>query len=287
LPRRALPTIWEASQDPALNSPRERIFNVPRVVMALMALLTLIHLGMAFGLTEPQTNDVLFFIAFTPLRYLSGVHLRGIPDSWLTTGLGPQIWTFVTYAFVHLNLNHLFFNLIWLLAFGAPVARRFGALRFLVFYAATAAAGALAHLIVHWGELSPMIGASAAVSGAMGAALRFVFQREGPLGLLGSGEKESYRVPAAPLTVMFRDPRALSFLAVWFGLNLLFGIGSIPMPGLEGNVAWEAHIGGFLAGLLGFGLFDPVRPSATPAEAEDATAHSDDLQANSGDKPRQ
>src|SRR5687767_7055002 len=255
--------------------------------MALMALLTLIHLGMAFGLTEPQTNDVLFFIAFTPLRYLSGVHLRGIPDSWLTTGLGPQIWTFVTYAFVHLNLNHLFFNLIWLLAFGAPVARRFGSLRFLVFYAATAAAGALTHLVVHWGDLSPMIGASAAVSGAMGAALRFVFQQRGPLGLLGSGDEESYRVPAAPLTAMLRDPRALSFLAVWFGLNLLFGTGSIPLPGLEGNVAWEAHIGGFLTGLLGFALFDPVKATESSAGADNAPADAHTPPANPDDKPNQ
>ncbi len=102
-----------------------------------------------------------------------------------------------------------------------------------------------------------MIGASAAVSGTMAGAMRFVFQRRAPLGILGGDGPESYRVPAAPLTSMLRDPRILLFLGVWFGVNILFGVGAIEMPGVQGTVAWEAHIGGFLAGLFGFGLFDP------------------------------
>jgi membrane associated rhomboid family serine protease len=52
----------------------------------------------------------------------------------------------------------------------------------------------------------------------------------------------------------------LAFLAIWFGVNIVFGVGSIAV-GMEGaTVAWQAHIGGFLAGLLLFSLFDPVRP---------------------------
>ena len=58
---------------------------------------------------------------------------------------------------------------------------------------------------------------------------------------------------------MLRDPRILAFLAVWFGVNFIFGVGAVSMPGTEGTVAWQAHVGGFLAGLLGFSLFDPVR----------------------------
>src|SRR5262245_26535435 len=154
------------------------MFNVPGVVLALVALLTIIHLILAFTLSVQQTNEILALFAFSPLRYV-GIVLPGaiLPNWW-----GPQIWTFVTYAFIHADLNHLIFNLLWLLAFGAPVARRFGTWRFLAFCAATAAAGALAHLITHWGELAPVIGASAAVSGTMAGAMRFVFQRRGPLG---------------------------------------------------------------------------------------------------------
>ena len=58
----------------------------------------------------------------------------------------------------------------------------------------------------------------------------------------------------------------LAFLAVWFGLNLLFGLGSLSITGGEQAVAWQAHIGGFVAGLLLFGLFDPVPRRAAPAE---------------------
>ncbi len=147
-------------------------------------------------------------------------------------------------------------------------ARRFGPLRFLVFMATTAAAGAAVHLVTHFGELLPMIGASASISGAMAAAMRFAFQRGGPLALWRDRE-EAYRVPAAPLTSSLRDPRVLAFLLIWFGVNLLFRLGSISMAGVEQVIAWQAHIGGFLAGLMAFAAFDPIPVStgAGPSEA--------------------
>ncbi len=122
---------------------------------------------------------MLSLFAFSPMRYTEVV------PRWLPAWWGPQLWTFVSYAFLHANFSHLFFNLVWLLAFGPPIARRFGALRFLIFCAATAAAGAAAHLVTHLGELAPMIGASAAVSGAMAAAMRFVFQQRRPAWFAG------------------------------------------------------------------------------------------------------
>jgi membrane associated rhomboid family serine protease len=261
--------------EPASPPPRERVFNVPGVVLALSAVLALIHLAVAFLLGTGQTNELILWTAFSPLRYVASS--PGDP----LTGWGPRIWTFVTYAFLHVNLNHLVFNLLWLVAFGAPVARRFGATRFLVFYAVTAAAGALAYLIVRWGTPALMIGASASVSGAMGAAMRFVFQRGGPLGMIGRADDESFRVPAAPLTAVFRDGRVLAFLAVWFGVNLLFGLGAISMPGMQGAaIAWEAHIGGLLAGLLGFSLFDRTSSPAQPAAPQDT-----DRPPTAGDDP--
>jgi membrane associated rhomboid family serine protease len=124
----------------------------------------------------------------------------------------------------------------------------------------TAAAGALAHLVSYPGAEVPMIGASAAISGAMAGAMRFVFQQHGPLETWRAGPRngEAYRVPALPLLATFRDPRLLLFLAVWMGLNALFGLGAVSF-GEEGQqIAWQAHIGGFLAGLVLFGAFDPV-----------------------------
>jgi membrane associated rhomboid family serine protease len=251
-----------------VNPPRERIFNVPGAVLALAVLLVAIHLIREYVLSEQQADELLTLFAFSPARYVS------VPPLWLPAWWGPQLWTFVTYAFFHANFPHVFFNMVWLVAFGPPIARRFGPVRFLIFCAATAAAGAAAHLVTHLGELAPMIGASATVSGAMAAAMRFVFQRGGPLGMIGHGEQESYHVPAAPLTTMLRDPRILAFLAVWFGVNFIFGVGAVSMPGTEGTVAWQAHVGGFLAGLLGFSLFDPVRRSG--AEAPSPITSDDD-----------
>jgi membrane associated rhomboid family serine protease len=236
---------------------------VPAVVVALLALLGLVHALLAFVLTEEQTNQVLLLFAFIPARY-SAAALGGavLPGGW-----GAEVWTFVTYALIHADLSHLIFNAVWLLAFGTPVARRFGTLRVLSFLAIAAAGGAAAHLATHFGEKMVMIGASAAISGAMAAAIRFVFVRGGPLGLLGR-RADAYRLPAVPLLIALRDPRVLAFLVAWFGTNLLFGLGSFAMPGAPHAVAWEAHIGGFLVGLLAFAVFDPV-PKAGEASGDD------------------
>jgi hypothetical protein len=121
-------------------------------------------------------------------------------------------------------------NAVWLLPFGSALARRFGAWRFLAFFAVTAAAGAALHLATHAGEQFPMIGASAAISGTMAAAMRFAFQRGGPLGLLGRADASAYRVPAIPLRGVLSDARVVLFLAIWFGINILFGLGSLRLP---------------------------------------------------------
>ena len=233
---------------------REPIFNIPTVLAALIAILCAIHVLVTFGLSERDVETVLELFAFDPLRY----HAASSAGSGLPGGLAAAIWTFVTYAFLHANVTHLAFNLIWLIAFGTPVARRFGTRRFLGFFAFTAAAGAFAHLVTHWGENAPTIGASAAVLGMMAAAVRFVFQPGGPLGFPRLQEAHTYHVPAKPLGAMLRDPRTLVFVLGWFGLNALLGLPLFAMPGIEETVAWQAHIGGFAAGLLGFALFDPA-----------------------------
>ena len=142
------------------------------------------------------------------------------------------------------------------------MARRFGAWRYALFMLVTAAFGAMAHLATHVGAVEPMIGASAAISGAMAAAMRFVFQRDGRVGFFRNGA-DAARLPAQPLRVTLRDPRFLLFLATWIGLNALFGAGTISFGGEAGQeIAWQAHVGGFFAGLLLFTALDPVQPRA-------------------------
>jgi membrane associated rhomboid family serine protease len=246
------------------QSRRESIFNVPAVVLILAVVLGVVHAYFLLALTAKQKIEFLLLFAFIPARYDAVT-----PDIVWPGGWAAGIWTFVTYALIHGNLTHLIFNAVCLLAFGSPVARRFGPFRFLVFMAFTAAAGAAVHLITHFRELLPMIGASAAIYGAMAAATRFAFQPGGPLTQWRNRE-EAYQVPAATLTSCLQDARVLAFLLIWFGVNLLFGLGSIGMFGVEEPIAWQAHIGGFLAGLLAFAAFDPV-PRSSAADEGDET----------------
>jgi membrane associated rhomboid family serine protease len=88
--------------------------------------------------------------------------------------------------------------------------------------------------------------------------MRFAFQRGGPLNMLRGNDAPAYRVPAIPLTGVLRDARVLIFLGIWFAINILFGYGSLPITGSDQPIAWQAHIGGFLAGLLLFSWFDPA-----------------------------
>jgi membrane associated rhomboid family serine protease len=239
---------------------REPLFNVPSVIVAVLAVLALIHAVRTLLLTDHQDLEFVYMFGFVPARYDASL----FPGGALPGGVGAEVWTFVTYSLLHGSWMHYGVNAVWLLPFGSAVARRFGTLRFLAFFAVTAAAGAALHLATHVGEEVPMIGASAAISGTMAAAMRFAFQRGGPLGLWRTDEDEAYRVPALPLARVLTDFRVLVFLVVWFGLNIVVGLGSLPLAGSGQVVAWQAHIGGFLAGLLLFSWFDPPAAARRP-----------------------
>jgi membrane associated rhomboid family serine protease len=238
-----------------VNQPREPIFNIPSSVGTTVALLGFIHVIRALVLSDELDRQLLLVFAFIPARYDTTM----LPGGILPGGWGAEIWTFVTYALLHANWMHLIVNVAWLLPFGSALARRFGTLRFFAFLAVTAAAGAAAHLVNHSGQLQLMIGASASISGTMAAVIRFAFQRGGPLATFGRQPSNDDHVPAAPLVTALRDPRVLAFLGVWFGVNVLFGLGSTSLLSGEPRLAWEAHIGGFLAGLMLFAAFDPQR----------------------------
>jgi membrane associated rhomboid family serine protease len=247
------------------QAPHEPILTLPLALTAYVLLLAVIHLRVLLPPElENWTVDVFGFI---PKRYDSSLLNLQIPG-----GTGAKVWTFVTYSLLHANLTHLGFNVLWLLPFGSALARRFGAVRFFVFLAVTAAAGALAHLLTHEHAVVPMIGASASVSGAMAAAIRFAFVRGSFLSFNRSDADTAARVPALPLWRALRDGRVIGFLTVWFVFNLVFGVGAIGLETDGASVAWQAHIGGFFAGLLLFALFDPVpraRSDAAGASSQD------------------
>ena len=240
------------------DGPREPILTLPGALTAYVVLIAAIHLRV---LLPPELeNWTIDVFGFIPKRYDSTLLNIDFPG-----GTGAKVWTFVSYSLLHANLTHLGFNVLWLLPFGSALARRFGAVRFYVFMAVTAAAGALAHLLTHEHAIAPMIGASASVSGTMAAAIRFAFVKGSFLSFSRGDADEAAKVPALSLGQAFRDTRVLGFLGVWFGINIIFGLGSIAIGADGGSVAWQAHIGGFLAGLMLFSLFDPVPRTALHA----------------------
>jgi membrane associated rhomboid family serine protease len=117
---------------------REPVFNIPSVIIAVLAVLAIIHAVRTLLLSEQQDLEFLLSFAFIPARYDTAFVLDGA-----LPGGGADVWTFVTYALIHADWIHLGVNAVWLLPFGSAVARRFGTLRFLAFFAVTAAAGAI------------------------------------------------------------------------------------------------------------------------------------------------
>jgi len=146
----------------------------------------------------------------------------------------------VSYSLLHGDWVHLGLNLIWLVIFGAPLIRQLGTIRFLLFWIFTAFLSALAHFAFHTTSPIPMIGASGVVSGLMGAAARFGFYRGGEYLL--------------PMRSALMNKSILVFIGVWLAANLAIGFETFIID--EGNsIAWQAHIGGLIAGFVLIGLF--------------------------------
>jgi membrane associated rhomboid family serine protease len=231
----------------------EPVFNAPRVVLAAIAALCAVHLIREFWLSDASDQTLLLATAFIPARY-AGAALPG--------GDIAKATSFLTHALLHGDFTHLAVNCGWLLAFGAIVARRIDGLRFLLLSALSAVAGAALFLVSNWGLLQPMVGASGAISGLMGAAVRFMFLPT-PQRWMRPGGDASDLPPAMTLGELARDSRARMMIGSWLVLNLVFGLllGHVLSAG---GIAWEAHLGGFFAGLLAFPWFDhrargPVR----------------------------
>jgi membrane associated rhomboid family serine protease len=146
----------------------------------------------------------------------------------------PAWMTVFTSMFLHGGWMHLIGNLLYLWIFADNVEDRFGHGRFVVFYALCGVAAAMAQALPDPGSRIPMVGASGAISGVLGAYL-LMFPRAHVLVLL----------PLGPLSQLVRLP-ALLVLGLWFAMQLLSELLAPPGAG----VAFRAHIGGFVAGLL-------------------------------------
>jgi membrane associated rhomboid family serine protease len=221
---------------------REPVFNLPAVVIALIALCVIVDLVRLYVLDEDQNFLLIVYAAFIPIRYSGQFPL----DLFSFT-------TPITYSLLHGSLPHLAINMIWLAAFGSPLANRLGAARFVLFWVAASIAAAALHYVLHMTSQAPLVGASGAISGMMGAAARFGFRID------RSSGQSAFGGPIMAVQSVLRSRGVVSFLAVWMVINLLTGFFNL-VPGDVSQIAWEAHIGGFIVGFFFIDRFDRRRP---------------------------
>lgn len=226
---------------------RQPIFLLPISVTVLLGLMLAIHLARSFVFNEDGLLQFNAWFGFVPYRVIAGDEIEG--------GWWPLIWTPVTHAFLHAGWDHLIINGLWFAIFATRVARRYGGVKMTAIFLGSAVAGAMLFGATTLPQVQILIGASGGVAGLTGAATRFIFQ---PV-LVGrdplTGEERVLGRRLASLKEVFREPRARSFIIIWTVLNA-----AVPLlPALTGSdvqVAWQAHLGGFFAGLLMIGLFE-------------------------------
>lgn len=211
------------------NNPTHR---VPVVTILLIITCTLVFL---WELSTPLPHErIIAGLGVTP-AILFGAH---VPDQhWI---LVPAWMTVFTSMFMHGGWLHLLGNMLFLWIFGNNVEDRLGRLRFLIFYLLCGVAAVLANALPHMKSMVPMIGASGAIAGVLGAYL-----------ILFPHARVLVIIPIFFFITAVWWP-AWVVLAIWFGLQI---ISNLLSAGDQGGIAWSAHIGGFIAGMILIVLF--------------------------------
>jgi membrane associated rhomboid family serine protease len=205
--------------------------NAPAAVRWIVGVTVLVHvlrLIVPAGIEEELFNA----LAFVPDRYGAG----NAEGSLLLKALTP-----LGHMLLHADWMHLIMNMAFFMAFGSAMARRMGPLLFFLFYALCGVFAAFFWMWLYGSNEAVLIGASGAISGMVGAVCRVSLW---PSRRLGS---------ALPL---WNRRMIINFVLIWLALNLVFGFVPIFVGDSYGGIAWEAHLGGFLAGFLLIGLFD-------------------------------
>jgi membrane associated rhomboid family serine protease len=212
-----------------------RIIKTPWVTYSIVAANVLIHFLGTWTTNFFISDRVAHTFGFDPASF---GNLSAIP-------------TLITSVFFHGDLIHLFGNMMFLLVFGRRVENQLERINFLALYLTTGVAAALAHVLMQPNSSSPLIGASGAISGVLGAF--FICN------------------PAARITLVL-DPALLYFLRrltirlpTWIFLPLWFFLQiSLGLKQHGSNVAFWAHVGGFLAGTIISGTVYNYTPRNTP-----------------------
>jgi len=226
---------------------RQPFLRAPASVLGLIGVLVAAHVLRVLAppaIAEQVLNDY----ALDPARY----------SGHAAAGVLANVLPLFTHMLLHANATHLAVNSVWLLAFGPMVARRYGGVAFVVFFVLCGLAGAAFFIALNWGDDVGVIGASGAISGLMGGAIRMMRLRQPYL-----------NVATMPLLPIWSS-QVLGFSAVWLVINLVTGLTGVGTGGQIEPVAWQDHMGGYLAGLILAGPFEALfglsaRQSDSPA----------------------
>lgn len=206
---------------PERGGAHERAINLPPAILWIIGINVAVHLLREL-LSESVDGQLVLEFGLVPTAYTG--QPRG---DWLSLVAAP-----FTYQFLHGGWVHLGVNMLSLAAFGAPVERFLGVRRFVAFYLSAGLAAGLVHVLSFPDSSDPVVGASGAISGVFGAVLVLLWR-------------------------VGRMPSLLPVAGVWIALNIFFGIfGGTPGAGGQ-PVAWTAHIGGFIYGLIAIRMFAP------------------------------
>jgi len=183
------------------------------------------------------TNDQRLF------EYRFGL-VPAIVTTELEIGIFNRIYPFVTSMFLHAGWMHIIGNMIFLFIFGRNIEHRMGHIRYLLFYILTGILAAIIQFLISPGSVIPIVGASGAISGVLGAYLLFY------------PKSKILTVVSILFFVRLIHLPATVFIFVWFLIQFLGGISSTERAADAGGVAFWAHIGGFAAGLILAQYFD-------------------------------
>jgi membrane associated rhomboid family serine protease len=190
----------------------EPAINLPPLTLGLIVVLLVLHV-LRQVLSDDTDTDLILTFALIPARYFGD-----LPADGASLVLAPLV-----HMFLHADWAHVAINAATLAAFGAPVERFLGASRYALFYLATGLAGSALHAAIYPTSVEPMLGASGAISGLFGGLLLLMRQR-GNMNAL---------VP---------------FAVLWVVMQL--GLGFFGSTAGGDRIAWAAHVGGFIAGLV-------------------------------------
>lgn len=235
-------------QSPDGAPERQPIFNLPAAVALIAGLFLAIQAADAFVLNESTHQELLVWFAFIPYRLLDPASAPG--------GIWPLVWTPFTHAFLHASWEHVLLNTVWFLIFATPLTRRYGSVKLIVLFLLSALAGAALFAATTLPQFAILLGASGGIAGLTGAAVRFIFQPVEVAVHPETGERIVLGRRLASIPDVFRHPTARIFTIVWIVLNGVVPLLPLLVPGMQVEVAWQAHLGGFLFGFLAVPLLE-------------------------------